>query len=105
MTKILPNPWRSLVSADRCVTCHTIERSALRAPDVVAALGGIRLPSLVSALDVASSALMRSLAVIRPPTMTFFDDSDQNALDTRLVGEIRAASLADAARAEKGAAR
>lgn len=91
------------VTADWCVTCRTIERSVLTAPDVAAGLDGIRLASLdVSTLDTENDALMRSLAVVGPPTMIFFDGSKQEAPGTRLVGDITVASLADAARTAKG---
>ncbi|MCZ4088781.1 thioredoxin family protein [Ensifer psoraleae] len=94
------------VTADWCVTCRTIERSVLTAPNVTAALDGIRLASLdVSAVDADNSALMRSLAVVGPPTMIFFDGSKREAPGTRLVGNITAASLADAAMAAKGTVR
>lgn len=99
-------PTLVYVTADWCVTCGTIERSVLTAPDVVAHLDGVRLASLdVSILDAENGALMRSLAVVGPPTMIFFDSSKQEAADTRLVGEITAASLANAARIAKGGPR
>ncbi|UAX97644.1 protein-disulfide reductase DsbD [Ensifer adhaerens] len=94
------------VTADWCVTCRTIERSVLKAPDVAASLEGVRLASLdVSTLDGENGALMRSLAVVGPPTMIFFDNSKQEAPGTRLFGEITPAALADAARTAKGGAR
>ncbi len=96
-------PTLVYVTADWCVTCRTIERSVLTAPDVVAGLNGVRLASLdVSTLDAENGALMRSLAVVGPPTMIFFDRSKEEAPGTRLVGEITSASLAEAARIAKG---
>ncbi|MGO4624402.1 protein-disulfide reductase DsbD [Ensifer sp. 2YAB10] len=94
------------VTADWCVTCRTIERSVLKAPDVAASLEGVQLASLdVSTLDGENGALMRSLAVVGPPTMIFFDSSKQEAPGTRLVGEITPAALADAAQTAKGGVR
>ncbi|OOG76357.1 hypothetical protein B0E45_01125 [Sinorhizobium sp. A49] len=94
------------VTADWCVTCRTIERSVLTAADVAAHLDGVRLASLdVSTLDAENGALMRLLAVVGPPTMIFFDRKRQETPGTRLVGEISAASLANAARIAKGSAR
>ncbi|WP_077966193.1 protein-disulfide reductase DsbD [Ensifer adhaerens] len=99
-------PTLVYVTADWCVTCRTIERSVLTAPDVAAGLDGVRLASLdVSTLDAENGALMRSLAVVGPPTMIFFDRSTDEAPGTRLVGEITPASLADAATLVKGDAR
>ncbi len=94
------------VTADWCVTCRAIERSVLPEPDVATALDGIRLARLdVSTLDADTGALMRSLAVVGPPTMILFDRERQEIPGTRLVGEITAASLADAARTAKGTVR
>jgi thiol:disulfide interchange protein DsbD len=99
-------PTLLYVTADWCVTCRTIERSVLTAPDVAASLDGVRLASLdVSTLDAENGALMRALAVVGPPTMIFFDDSKKEMSDTRLVGDITAVSLVDAARAATGGAR
>lgn len=99
-------PTLLYVTADWCVTCRTIERSVLARPDVAASLDGVRLASLdVSTLDAENGALMRSLAVVGPPTMIFFDDSKKEMSDTRLVGDITAVSLVDAARAATGGAR
>lgn len=99
-------PTLLYVTADWCVTCRTIERSVLSAPDVTAALDGVRLASLdVSAVDADKSGLMRSLAVVGPPTMIFFDGSKREAPSTRLVGDITAVSLADAATSAKGTVR
>lgn len=96
-------PTLLYVTADWCITCRTIERSVLTAPEVAEALDGVRLASLdVSALDAEKGALMHSLAVIGPPTMIFFDDGKQEAQATRLIGDITAASLAEAANAVKG---
>ncbi|MDR6759181.1 thiol:disulfide interchange protein DsbD [Mycoplana sp. BE70] len=96
-------PTLVYVTADWCVTCRTIERSVLTAPDVAASLDGIRLASLdVTTLDADNSALMRSLAVVGPPTMIFFDGSKQEVHGTRLVGDITATSFSDAARIAKG---
>lgn len=94
------------VTADWCVTCRAIERSVLPEPDVATALDGIRLARLdVSTLDADTGALMLSLAVVGPPTMILFDRERQEIPGTRLVGEITAASLADAARIAKGTVR
>ncbi len=99
-------PTLVYVTADWCVTCRTIERSVLTAPDVIAQLDGIKLASLdVSTLDSENGELMRSLAVVGPPTMIFFDREKRETPGTRLVGEITPASLADAARLVKDAAR
>lgn len=96
-------PTLVYVTADWCVTCRTIERSVLTAPDVVAALDGVRLASLdVSTLDADNSALMRDLAVVGPPTMIFFGNDRQEAAGTRLVGDISVTSLSKAARTAKG---
>ncbi len=98
-------PTLVYVTAGWCVTCRTIERSVLTKPDVAASLDGIRLVSLdVSTLDAENGALMRSLAVVGPPTMIFFNRSKEEAPGTRLVGEITAGSLAEAARMAKGSA-
>ncbi len=94
------------ITADWCVTCRTIERSVLTAPDVIAQLNGVRLASLdVSTLDAENDTLMRSLAVVGPPTMIFFGRSKEEVPGTRLVGDVTPASLADAARLVKGDAR
>jgi len=58
----------------------------------------------VSTLDAENGALMGSLAVVGPPTMIFFNRSKEEAPGTRLVGEITAGSLAEAARMAKGSA-
>jgi thiol:disulfide interchange protein DsbD len=99
-------PTLLYVTADWCVTCRAIERTVLTAPDVAAALDGVRLASLdVSALDADSSVLMRSLSVVGPPAMIFFNGGRQEVSGTRLVGDITALSLASAARTAKGAIR
>lgn len=97
-------PTMLYVTAEWCVTCRTIERSVLTASEVATALDGVRLASLdVTSMDSENSALMKSLGVVGPPTMIFFDAGKQEASGSRLVGEITAAALADSAKIVKAA--
>lgn len=81
-------------TADWCVTCKTVERNVLPAPDVVAGLRDFQLVEVdLSTLDEQNQALMRDLAVVGPPTMIFFDADRSEIAGSRLVGDVTADSL------------
>ena len=96
-------PTLLYVTADWCVTCRTIERSLLTAPDVVEALKGVNLVSLdLTKLDANKQALLSTLKVVGPPTMVFLDSNRREPEATRLIGEFSAADLAASARRAQG---
>ncbi|MBA3038628.1 MAG: protein-disulfide reductase DsbD [Alphaproteobacteria bacterium] len=91
------------VTADWCVSCRTIERSVLSQPEVGDALAGFdRLSVDLTTSNADISGLMKSLDVIGPPTMLFFDGPAEVA-ETRLVGEIDKADLVRSAGRAKAA--
>lgn len=76
------------VTADWCVSCRTIERKVLSRPEVADALAGFdRLSVDLTASNADLAALMKSLDVVGPPTMLFFDGTAE-VPETRLVGEV-----------------
>ncbi|MBW8282564.1 MAG: thioredoxin family protein, partial [Rhizobium sp.] len=92
------------VTADWCVSCRTIERSVLSRPEVGEALAGFdRLTIDLTTSNTDLAGLMKSLDVIGPPTMLFFDGTAEVA-DTRLVGEVDKDNLVLSARRAKAAA-
>ncbi|MBC7149782.1 MAG: protein-disulfide reductase DsbD [Rhizobium sp.] len=91
------------VTADWCVSCRTIERSVLSQPEVGDALAGIdRLSVDLTTSNADLSGLMKSLDVIGPPTMLFFNGPAEVA-ETRLVGEVDKADLVRSAGQAKAA--
>lgn len=88
------------VTADWCVTCRTIERSVFTDPDVTTTLQGMRLAKIdLTAIDAGKRQLIERLAVMGPPTVLFLDGRRREPAGTRLVGDIRAATLSGAAKA------
>lgn len=91
-------PTMIYFTADWCVTCYTIERSVLPAPDVKQALSGFQLVKAdVSDIDPANTELMAQLKVAGPPTMIFFDEGGKEIAGARLVGDIDRHTLAASA--------
>ncbi len=81
------------VTADWCVSCRTIERNVLSRPEVAQALAGFdRLSVDLTTSNTDLAGLMKSLDVVGPPTMLFFDGPAEVA-ETRLVGEVDKADL------------
>lgn len=91
------------VTADWCVSCRTIERSVLSQPEVGDALAGFdRLSVDLTTNNTDLAGLMKSLDVIGPPTMLFFDGTAE-VPETRLVGEVDTVSLVRSAGRAQGA--
>jgi thiol:disulfide interchange protein DsbD len=91
------------VTADWCVSCRTIERSVLSQPEVGDALEGFdRLSVDLTTNNADLAGLMKSLDVIGPPTMLFFDGTAE-VPETRLVGEVDTVNLVRSAGLAKGA--
>lgn len=81
------------VTADWCVSCRTIERSVLSQPEVGDALAGFdRLSVDLTTSNTDLAGLMKSLDIVGPPTMLFFEETAEVA-ETRLVGEVDKADL------------
>ncbi|GEO86274.1 MULTISPECIES: protein-disulfide reductase DsbD [Alphaproteobacteria] len=81
------------VTADWCISCRTIERNVLSRPEVAQALAGFdRLSVDLTTSNTDLAGLMKSLDVVGPPTMLFFDGPAEVA-ETRLVGEVDKADL------------
>lgn len=91
------------VTADWCVSCRTIERSVLSQPEIGDALAGFdRLSVDLTTNNADLAGLMKSLDVIGPPTMLFFDGTAE-VPETRLVGEVDTVNLVRSAGLAKGA--
>lgn len=87
-------PTLVYVTADWCVTCRVIERSVFPDPAVRRSLAGFDLVKAdLTDVDAQTTALMKALQVVGPPTMIFFDDAGREAADTRLVGSITVDTL------------
>ncbi|MEL5876392.1 protein-disulfide reductase DsbD [Cereibacter sphaeroides] len=104
MDRALPQgaPGLIYVTAAWCVTCRTIEREVLDAPEVIAALGDRTLVKAdVSDFDDASQQMLDRVQSVGPPTMIFLDRMGAEAPQTRLIGDFGA----DEVVASAGAAR
>ncbi|NTE54467.1 protein-disulfide reductase DsbD [Agrobacterium tumefaciens] len=85
-------------TADWCVSCRVIERSVLSNPQVAESLRDTNLVSIdLSDMTSDKQQLMKDSNVIGPPTMLFFDRKGTELPSIRMVGEISARSLIDAA--------
>lgn len=85
-------------TADWCVSCRVIERSVLSDPQVAESLKDTNLVSVdLSDMTSDKQQLMKDSNVIGPPTMLFFDKKGTELPSIRMVGEISARSLIDAA--------
>lgn len=85
-------------TADWCVSCRVIERSVLNDPQVAESLKDTNLVSVdLSDMTSDKQQLMKDSNVIGPPTMLFFDRKGAELPSIRMVGEISARSLIDAA--------
>ncbi|WP_312358418.1 protein-disulfide reductase DsbD [Agrobacterium sp.] len=85
-------------TADWCVSCRVIERSVLSDPQVAESLKDTNLVSVdLSDMTPDKQQLMKDSNVIGPPTMLFFDRKGAELPSIRMVGEISARSLIDAA--------
>lgn len=85
-------------TADWCISCRVIERSSLPDPDVQAALSGFDLIKVdLTRPDAEQMAMMKRLAVVGPPSMLFYDERETSQPQARLVGEIDAAAIRQAA--------
>lgn len=85
-------------TADWCVSCRVIERSVLSDPQVAESLKDTNLISVeLSDMTSDKQQLMKDSNVIGPPTMLFFDRKGTELPSIRMVGEISARSLIDAA--------
>lgn len=85
-------------TADWCVSCRVIERSVLNDPQVAESLKDTNLISVdLSDMTSDKQQLMKDSNVIGPPTMLFFDRKGTELPSIRMVGEISARSLIDAA--------
>lgn len=81
-------------SADWCTACQTLEHQVLTDAIVIDALRGIqRIEADVTTTGAGQQELMQAYGVIGPLTFLFFDASDKERRDLRLVGEFNAAQL------------
>jgi thioredoxin:protein disulfide reductase len=97
-------PVMIYVTAEWCTICRTIERSIFPMRDVAEALEHVHLIKLdVTEFDSSTQSLLSELAVAGPPTMLFFDSTRREVADTRLIGNLSAGELVDAARTLKAA--
>ncbi|MCY4454524.1 MAG: protein-disulfide reductase DsbD [Immundisolibacterales bacterium] len=73
--------------ADWCVSCKEMEESTFRDPQVLAALGNVRLLRAdVTANDAADQALMKRLGILGPPAILFFGPDREERRRYRTVG-------------------
>lgn len=82
--------------ADWCIECKIMERTTFSDPAVRRALGdAVLLQADVTENDAEDRALMRSLAVIGPPTILFYDERGREQRAYRLVGTLGPAAFAE----------
>ena len=73
--------------ADWCVSCKEFEKYTFSDPGVIAALDGVLLLQAdVTANDDLDQALLRSLNLIGPPALIFYDGEGRELRPFRLVG-------------------
>lgn len=85
------------VTADWCLSCRLLERSVLADPEIRAILAGFdRIEIDVTQSGPDTAGMMQGLALIGPPTMLVFAPGGATP-QARLVGEIDAATLRQAA--------
>lgn len=98
LTDAPAQPVLIYVTADWCTTCRVIERDVLTDPQVLAALGDMRLLKAdVTRLDEAHRLLLQELGAAGPPTMVFLDVGRREPPDSRLIGTIRAGDIRESA--------
>lgn len=91
-------PVMVYVTAEWCTICRSIERSVFPREEVADALENVHLIKLdVTDFDSSTQSLLSELAVAGPPTMLFFDSARREVGGTRLIGNLSAGELVDAA--------
>ncbi len=77
------------VYADWCISCQLIDKELFDNPRVLTALKDISLLRLdITQQTDAKEALEKSLKIIGPPTLIFFDMNSKEVKNYRLVGKI-----------------
>lgn len=90
--------------ADWCIECKIMERTTFSDPAVRQAVGdAVLLQADVTENDAEDRALMRSLEVIGPPTILFYDEQGREQRTYRLVGTLGPAAFAEHLRRVFGA--
>lgn len=75
--------------ADWCISCKVNEKYAFSHPDVLSALKGfVTLKTDVTANDKQDQLLMKSLGLIGPPAILFYDRNGQEIPGSRMIGEM-----------------
>lgn len=81
------------VTAEWCISCKVMERDVFPSPDVQQALTNYRwIEADVTSSDTTSRELLQELRLFGPPSLLFFDGSDEISA-ARIQGEVTADQL------------
>ncbi len=82
--------------ADWCISCKVNEKYAFTHPEVLAALEGfVTLKTDVTENDKQDQLLMKSLGIIGPPAILFYDRNGQEIPGSRMIGEMSGEKFAE----------
>ncbi len=80
--------------ADWCVECKRMEVTTFQDPEVQAALANTHLLQLdLTDNSIEQQAVLKTLEVLAPPTMLFFDSQGKEHRNHRLIGYVNAKAL------------